>query len=123
VLDRRLHHVSERQGAEPPQRLAPRFQRARRRHGFGADEAFVADRVEHVGRCAGDRPIAVGLAGKRNGTLAVDDAVATVGETHMCHAAADDADHHRLDDRQCEQRRNRRIDGVATRGEHFSARG
>jgi hypothetical protein len=32
----------------------------------------------------------------------------------MGHAAADDADHHRLDHRQRKQRRNRRIDGVAT---------
>jgi hypothetical protein len=40
----------------------------------------------------------------------------------MRHAAADDADHHRLDHGQREQGRDRGIDGVAAGGEHFGAR-
>ena len=40
----------------------------------------------------------------------------------MGHAAADDADHHRLDHRQREQGRNRRIDGIAAGRQHFRAR-
>ena len=40
----------------------------------------------------------------------------------MRHAAADDADHHRLDHGQREQRRDRGIDGVAAGREHLGAR-
>ena len=68
------------------------------------------------------RFVGVGTDRQRHGALAVDEAMAAVGEANMCHAAADDADHHRLDHRQREQRRDRRIDGVAAGCQHLGAR-
>ncbi len=122
VLDRGLHHIGKAHGAEPLQRLAPGFQRARRRHRFRTVEIFVADGVEHVMRRTRLRCVGVGTDRQRHGALAVDEAMAAVGEADMRHAAADDADHHRLDHRQREQRRDRRIDGVAAGGQHLGAR-
>ena len=122
VLDRGLHHVGKVHGAEPSQRFAPGLQRARRRHRFRAGEIFVADGVEHVMRRTRLRCVGVGTNRKRHRALAIDEAMAAVGQPDMRHAAADDADHHRLDHRQREQRRDRRIDGVAAGGEHFGAR-
>ena len=122
MLDRGLHDVGERHGAEFPQRLAPGFQRARHGDGFRAGQVFVACRIEHVMRRAGFRRVAIGPDRQRHRALAVDEAMAAVGEPDMGHAAADDADHHRLDHRQRKQRRNRRIDGVAAGRQHFRAR-
>ena len=122
MLDRGLHDVGERHGAEPLQRLAPGFQRARHGDGFRAVEVFVADGIEHVMRRAGFRRVGIGPDRQRHGALAVDEAMAAVGSADMGHAAADDADHHRLDHRQRKQRRDRRIDGVAAGRQHFRAR-
>ena len=122
VLDRGLHDVGERHGAESLQRLAPGFQRARHGDGFRAVEVFVADGIEHIMRRAGFRRVGIGPDRQWHGALAVDEAMAAVGQPDMGHAAADDADHHRLDHRQRKQRRNRRIDGVAAGRQHFRAR-
>ena len=122
MLDRGLHDVGERHGAEPLQRLAPGFQRARHGDGFRAVEVFVADGIEHVMRRAGFRCVGIGPDRQRHRALAVDEAMAAVGSADMGHAAADDADHHRLDHRQRKQRRDRRIDGVAAGRQHFRAR-
>ena len=86
-------------------------------------EIFIVDGVEHIMRRARLRSIGVRPDRKRNGALAVDEAVAAVAEPDMRHAAADDPDHHRLDHGQREQGRDRRIDGVAAGGEHLRARG
>ena len=42
-----------------------------------------------------------------------------VGQPDMRHAAAEDADHHRLHDGQSEEGGDRGIDGVATGRQHF----
>jgi hypothetical protein len=47
--------------------------------------------------------------------------MAAIGEPDMRHAAADDADHHRLDHRQREQGGDRRVDRIAAGGEHLGA--
>ena len=41
------------------------------------------------------------------------------GKPYRGHASPKNAHHHRLDHREREQRRDRRIDGIATSGEHF----
>ena len=123
VLDRGLHDIGEGHGAEPLQRFAPGFQRAGHRDRLRAVEIFVADGVEHVMRRARLRAVGVGPDRQRHGALAIDETVAAVGKPDMRHAAADDADHHRLDHGQREQGGDRGIDGVAAGGEHFGARG
>ena len=120
--DRGLHDVGERHGAESFQRLAPGLQRARHRHRFRAVEVFIAYGIEHVMRRAGLRGVGIGPDRQWHRALAVDEAMAAVGQPDMGHAAADDADHHRLDHRQRKQRRDRRIDGVAAGRQHFRAR-
>ena len=69
------------------------------------------------------RAVSVGPDRQRHGALAVDETVAAVTEPDMRHAAADDADHHRLDHGQREQGSDGGIDGVAAGGEHLGARG
>ena len=122
MLDRRLHDVGEGHGAEPLQRLAPGLQRARHRHRFRAVQVLIADGIEHVMRRARFRCVGIGPDRQRHRALAVDETMAAVGKPDMGHAAADDADHHRLDHRQREQRRDRGIDRVAAGREHFRAR-
>ena len=122
MLDRGLHDVGEAHGAEPLQRLAPGLERARHRHRFRPGQVFIADRIEHVMRRARFRFVGIGPDRQRHRALAVDEAMAAIGQSDVGHAAADDADHHRLDHRQREQRRDRGIDGVAAGGEHFGAR-
>ena len=122
MLDRGLHDVGKAHGAEPLQRLAPGFQRARHGDRFRAVEIFIADGIEHVMRRARLRCVGIGPDRQRHRALAVDEAMAAVGQPDMRHAAADDADHHRLDHGQREQRRDRRIDGVAAGRQHFGAR-
>ena len=123
VLDRGLHDIGERHGAEPPQRFAPGLERTGHGDRLRAVQVFVADGIEHVMRRARLRAIGVGPNRQRHGALAVDEAVAAVTEPDMRHAAADDADHHRLDHGQREQGGDRGIDGVAAGGEHLGARG
>ena len=123
VPDRGLHDIGKTHGAEPVQRLAPGFQRARGRDRLRAVEVFIVDGVEHIMRRTGFRSIGVGPDRQRNGALAIDETMAAVGQTDMRHAAADDSDHHRLDHGQREQGRDRRIDGIAAGGEHLGARG
>ena len=122
MLDRGLHDVGEAHGAEPLQRLAPGLQRARHRHRFRAGQVFVADRIEHIMRRARFGLVGVGPDRQRHRALAVDEAMAAVGQSDVGHAAADDAHHHRLDHREREQRRDRGIDGVAASCKHFSTR-
>ncbi len=121
VPDRGLHDVGERHGAEAAQGLAPGLQRARRGNRLRPVEVLVVDGVEHVMRRAGLAAIGVGLHRQRHRALAVDEAMAAVSGADMRHAAADDADHHRLDHGQREQGRDRGIDGVAARGQHLRA--
>ncbi len=121
VLDRGLHDVGEAHGAEPLQRLAPGLERARHRHRFRPGQVFIADRIEHVMRRARFGFVGIGPDRQRHRALAVDEAMAAISQPDVGHAAADDADHHRLDHRQREQRRDRGIDGVAAGGEHFGA--
>jgi hypothetical protein len=78
------------------QRLAPGLERTGNRDRLRAVQIFIVDRIEHVMRRTGLRPIGVGPDRKRNGALAVDEAVAAITEPDMRHAAADDPDHHRL---------------------------
>ncbi len=122
VLDRGLHHIGKAHGAEPRQRLAPRLQRAGNGNGLRPVEVLVIDRVEHVMRRARFRCVSVGLHRQRHRALAVDEAMAAVGEADMRHAAADDADHHRLDHRERKQRGDRGVHRVAAGGEHFQPR-
>ena len=122
MFDRGLHHVGKRHGAEPLKRLAPGLQRARHGDGFRPVEVFITRRVEHVMRRAGFRGVGIGPDRQRHRALAVDEAMAAVGQPDMGHAAADDADHHRLDHGQREQGGDRRIDGVAAGRQHFRAR-
>ena len=119
MFDRGLHHVGQAHGAETAQGFAPCVQRARHRDGFWAVEIFVVDSVEDVMRGARLRTIAVRLHHGRHRALPVDEAMAAVGGADMRHAAADDADHHRLDHRQREQRCDRGIDGVAAGRQHL----
>ena len=121
VLDRGLHDIGKAHGAEAPQRLAPGLQRARHSHRFRPGEILVSDGVEHVMRRARLRRVGVGTNRQRHGALAIDETMAAVGKPDVRHAAADDADHHRFDHGQREQRRDRGIDGVAAGGEHFGA--
>ena len=123
MLDRGLHDVGETHGAEAAQRLAPGLQRARRCDRLRPVEVLVVDGVEHVMRRAGLAAIGVGLHRQRHRALAVDEAMAAVRGADMRHAAADDADHHRLDHGQREQGRDRGIDGVAAGGQHLRTRG
>jgi hypothetical protein len=49
--------------------------------------------------------------------------MAAIGSADMRHAAADDADHHRLDHGERKQRRDRGVHRIAAGGEHLYARG
>jgi hypothetical protein len=98
------------------------FERARRRHRLRTGEILIVDRIEHVVRRTRLRSIGIGSDAERNRALAVDEAVAAVGQPDMRHATADDPDHHRFDHGQREQGCDRGIDGVAPGGKHLCPR-
>lgn len=123
VLDRRLHHISERHGPVSAQGLAPGLQRAWHSDGFRAAEILIAYCVEHLRRRARFGTICIGPDRKRNSTLSIDKAMAAIAEPDMRHAAADDADHHRFNHGQRKESGDGGINGVAAGRQHLRACG
>ena len=119
VADCRFHDVGQRERAEARQRLAPSLQIAGRRDRCRTQGILAADHVHCAGGglrvwCIGRRS-----SGERRHALVVDHHVAAIGEADMRHAAAEHADHHRLDHGEREECRDRRVDRIATGGQHF----
>ena len=123
MADRRLHHIGQREGAKARQRLAPALQIAGRGHRGRTQRVLPPDRVHRAGRGVGIGRVGGRAGGERRGALAVDHHMAAVGQPDMRHAAAQDADHHRLDHGQREESRDRRVDRVAAGGQHLRAGG
>ncbi len=123
VADRRRHDIGERHRPEADQRLAPALEGAGRGHRLGPDGVLAPLGLLIVGQPIRDRPVEIRprRAGRR--AQPVDDGVAPVGEAEMRHATAEDADHHRLDHAEGEERRYRRVDRVAARSQHLDAGG
>ncbi len=119
VADGGLQRVRERTGAEAGERFAPGLERAGHGNSRGADCVAAADRVHRPRRCLRVGGVGVRPRGGRGGREPVHDEVASVGQSQMRDAAAQDADHHRLDDGQREQRRDRRVDRVPAARQHL----
>ena len=123
MTDRGLHDVGQRHRAVAAQGQAPGQQRARHGDRLRADLVLAALDVEDLRRGAGDRAVHVGRPPSGTALMPSMTVWRAVGETDMTGRAADQADHHRLDDGQRELRGDGGVDRVAAGRQHLHAGG
>ena len=103
--------------------VRPARERSGHRDGRRADRIAPISGVARGRGPVAHRLIHVGARGLRRGAEIVDDDVAAVRQPDVRDAAAENADHHRLDHRQREQRRDGGIDRVAAAQQNLGRRG
>ncbi len=119
VADRRFDQVAQRQAAEALGRFAPGFECARHGDGLRPDPVGAASGLHVIGPPVRDGRETVGTRRRRRGRETIEDDLAPVRQPDQGDAAAEDADHHRLDHRQREESRDRGIDRVAAGCQHL----